>query len=262
VVLIHGMCCTPALWSNYETYLKARGYAVHVPALRWHDVSPSASVPEGLGTTSVLDYAADLEKLIRRLPEKPVLIGHSMGGLLAQILAARGLAKACILLTPAPPAGVFALAPIHLPVLLKTLATGAFWRKPFRPTWFESRFALLSLLPEVEARRVHATFVHESGRALAEIGFWPFDRRGASRVDRAAIDCPLLIVGAARDRITPVSVVRRIARYYGSKATYVELPGHAHWVLGEPGWEKIAEHCIAWIEKTTATASIDRHFKT
>ena len=91
-----------------------------------------------------------------------------------------------------------------------------------------------------------------SGRVAFEIGFPYLDSRRAAHVDPAAITCPLLVVGATLDRMTPASVVRKIAVRYGNKATYVEFPGHAHWVLGEPGWEKIVAHCADWIDRTVA----------
>ena len=111
-VLIHGMWATPDVWRNWRTFLEERGWQTTAPVLRHHDAAPS-SPPAALGTTSLLDYAADLADLAD-LAEKPVVIGHSMGGLLALMLCARGLARAGVLLTPAPPAEVLALRPSNL----------------------------------------------------------------------------------------------------------------------------------------------------
>jgi len=83
--------------------------------------------------------------------------------------------------------------------------------------------------------------VYESGRAAAEIGFWLFDRKMASSVDASKVTCPVLIVAGSEDRITPVSVIRKVQNKYKTVSTYKEFPNHAHWVIGEPGWENIAE---------------------
>src|SRR5262245_31960557 len=102
LVMIHGMWATAHVWRHWRAFFEARGWHVLTPALRHHDVPP-LEPPAALGTTSLLDYAADLEAYVGRLPAKPVIIGHSMGGLLAQILAARKLCVAAVLLCPAPP---------------------------------------------------------------------------------------------------------------------------------------------------------------
>ena len=91
VFMIHGMWGGSWYWQNYKNHLEARGYRCITSTLRYHDVSPKDAPHPQLGTTSLLDYADDLEKEIRALGVKPIIIGHSMGGLLAQMLAARGL---------------------------------------------------------------------------------------------------------------------------------------------------------------------------
>ena len=253
IVLIHGMSGTPKGWDNFKGVLEARGFTVHAPALRHHDMLPDAAPPRGLATTSLLDYAADLEAYIDKLPEKPVIMGHSMGGLLALMLAARNRATCAVLLTPAAPAGVNALTWSVLRVGWRTLVTWGFWRKPVMPHYAEARWGVFNRVDEAEARRLFADMVPDSGRAVFEIGIAALDRRKASHVDPAAIRCPLLVVGAAEDRMTPASVIRRIGARYPT-ANYVELAGHGHWVLGEPGWESIATRCIDWIEVRQTTA--------
>jgi pimeloyl-ACP methyl ester carboxylesterase len=107
--MINGMFCSAWHWSNYEDFFMTKGYECIVPTLRYHNTDPKEPPNPKLGTTSLLDYAEDLENLILHLDEKPILMGHSMGGLFAQIWGSRGLAKALVLLTPAPPSGINAL---------------------------------------------------------------------------------------------------------------------------------------------------------
>jgi len=251
IVMIHGMWCGPWCWGNYKELFERRGYRCITPALRFHDVDPVRQPDPALGATSLLDYAADLEDQIRRLGEAPIIVGHSMGGLLAQILGSRGLARALVLLNSASPAGINALTPSVIRSFWSTLTRWGFWRRPHRPTLAEATYSMLHLLPEDERRATHARFVFESGRAAAEIGFWLFDRRRAASVDATRIACPMLIVAGREDRITPASVARKVARRYVPIATYRELPGHAHWVIAEPGWEDVAGLVADWLEESS-----------
>ena len=112
-------------------------------------------------------------------------------------------------------------------------------------------YAMMNCLSLEQRRREYARLVFESGRAAAEIGFWVLDVGGASRVDAAAVTCPVLVVGAAEDRLTPVAVTRKIARKYAHVSTYREMTGHAHWVIGEAGWEDVAETVHQWLAEET-----------
>ena len=124
-----------------------------------------------------------------------------------------------------------------------------FWREPGRQKFEEAAYSMLHLLPVEEQRKAFERFVYESGRAASEIGFWLFDRQKAAAVDGSKVACPVLVVGASEDRITPVSVVRQVAEKYRGVATYKEFAGHAHWVVAEPGWEEIAKFVSEWLDQ-------------
>ena len=249
VFMIHGMWGGPFYWANYRRVLEARGWRCIATTLPFHDVDPDAPPDPRLGRTSLLDYAAALEREIDALGELPILIGHSMGGLLAQMLCARGKARAAALLAPASPAGIIALTPSVLKSFMPMLLRWGFWRRPMRQPFATAVYSMLHLLPPEEQRSTYARFVYESGRAAYEIGFWPLDLRHASRIDAAAVTCPLLVLTGREDRITPVHVVRRVARRYGTRATCREFDRHAHWLVGEPGWEAIAGELAEWLEQ-------------
>ena len=253
IILIHGMWSSGEYWGNYQEVLTERGYSCHAVTLRHHGGDPAAPPHPALGTTSLLDYAADLEAELRQMPEPPILIGHSMGGLLAQMMAARGLARAIVLLTPASPAGIIAIRLSVIRSFSSALIRWAFWRKAHRQTFDEAVYSMLHLLPESERRTVYDSFGYESGRAAAEIGFWLFDRRRASRVDPAALTCPVLVIAGKEDRLTPAPVTRKVAQRY--QARYEELPGHAHLVVGEPGWEDVVTLAANWLDETLDPAS-------
>jgi pimeloyl-ACP methyl ester carboxylesterase len=202
-----------------------------------------------LGTTGLLDYADDLEKELLMFDAPPIIMGHSMGGLLAQILASRGLAEAAVLLTPAPPAGIMSMKPSAVKCFSDALMTWGFWKRPFRFSFDRTDYACMSLLPEEIKKEVYSRMVFESGRAAFEAGLWFLDRRGASKVNSDEVKCPILVLSGAKDRMIPSSVVKKVADKYHAVSTFKKFEGHAHWIIGEPGWEDIAEYVNRWLEK-------------
>lgn len=254
IFFIHGMWGGAWQWANYRSIFEGQGYRCVATTLPYHDVDPHAAPDPCLGTIGLLDYAGALEAELRQLRTKPILIGHSMGGLLAQILAARGLAKAVVLLTPAAPSGIFAVAPSVIHAFWSIQMTWAFWRRPVRPTFGEASYAMLHLLTERERRAIYERFVYESGRAVFETGYWFLDVSGASRVDASKVACPVLVVAGGQDRITPAWAVRQVARKYGAVSTYREFSRHAHWIVGEPGWEEVAGNVADWLGTVRAAA--------
>ena len=251
IVMIHGMCCGSWYWQNFKDLFEKKGYQCLCPTLRFHDAEFGAVPHPQLGTTSILDYADDLEQQIRSLQAPPILIGHSMGGLLVQILASRGLADRAVLLTPAPPRGIIALRPSAIRAFLSGLMRWGFWKKPFRQTFNEASYAVLHRLPEDERPYVYKKLVHESGRAACEIGFWLFDLHKTTAVDASHVQCPTLVVGAAHDRLISLSVTRQIAKKYSHVATYKEFDNQSHWLIAEPGWQEVAEYVASWLEQYT-----------
>lgn len=253
--MIHGMWGGPWCWENYTRFFGHRGYRCVTPTLRFHEQRPQDLPDARLGTTSLQDYVQDLEREITKLDRTPVIMGHSMGGLLAQILASRGLARGLVLLTSAAPSGIIAIRPTVIRSFWSALTRWGFWRKPFRQTYEEAVYSMMHLLSVGDRERAYRRFVYESGRAASEIGFWFLDSKRAARVDAATVRCPILVVGAAEDRITPVSVARRIARKYGAVATYKEFANHAHWLLAEPDWEQSAAYVADWMDKALVSSA-------
>jgi len=247
IVMIHGMWGGSWHWVNYRQVFEAEGYRCVAVTLPYHDMDPRGVPDPRLGTTGLLDYADALEGEIRQLGDKPILMGHSMGSLLAQLLAARGLAKSLVLLTPASPAGINAIRPSVIRSFWSVQTTWGFWRKPMRISFGEAAYSMLGLLTKEEQRAAYDRFVFESGRAAFEIGYWLLDSKGASRVDASKVTCPVLVVGGAKDRITPASVARSVAKKYAPVSTYKEFENQAHWVLAQPGWQEVAGYVGRWM---------------
>ena len=249
IFMIHGMWSGGWYWENYQRFFENRGYHCLTPTLRFHDVDPKEPPHPELGTTSLLDYAADLENEIRKLDQPPVIMGHSMGGLLAQMLGSRGLARALVLLTPAPPRGIWSMKLSSVRSVWSVLTTWGFWHKSHRQTYNEAVYSTMNLLPTEEQKETYDKLVFESGRATFEIGLWFLDRNRATDVEASRVTCPVMVIGGAHDRIMPASVVRKTARKYRNVATYREYADHAHKVIMEPGWEKIAADIADWLDQ-------------
>lgn len=247
IVMIHGMWGGPWYWANYKDMYEAAGHRCVTVTLPYHDMDPRDEPDPKLGTTSLLDYCDAIENELRQIDEQPIIMGHSMGGLLGQMLGARGLAKALVLLTPASPAGIMAITPSVFRSFWSIQSTWGFWRKPTRQTFNEAVYSMLNLMPEDEQQKTYDKFVYESGRATFEIGYWLIDARRATRIDASKVACPVLVLAGSQDRITPTSVVRKVAKKYQAVSAYKEFNNHAHWVIGEPEWEEVAEYALKWI---------------
>ena len=247
IMMVHGMWGGGWVWGNYKNYFEQKGYQCICPALRYHDTDPKKPPDPRLGTTSLLDYAEDLEREIRKRGVTPVLMGHSMGALLAQILASRGLAKALVLLNPAAPAGISYTQPKMAKDLWSIARQWGWWKKPVRPTFNEAVYLELGLLPAEEREAVYDKWVCESGRVMFEIGFWFLDLKKAACLDASKLACPVLVVAGSGDRITPATCARKIGKKYAPFVTYKEFENNAHWLTAEPGWQDIAGSIADWL---------------
>ncbi|MBV9043968.1 MAG: alpha/beta fold hydrolase [Alphaproteobacteria bacterium] len=255
LVMIHGAFVGPWSFDYFREPFEDAGYRVHTPILRHHD--KGLRPPSSLGATSLLDYAADLEAFIKTLDDTPVLVGHSLGGLLAQMLAARGHARALVLLAPCPPWGVLPSTLFEIASAQAMLLTGPLWNQVLKPDYDVAAAHSLDRLSPVERKRVFARFVPESGLATSEIMHWGWDAKRASHVSASAVTCPILCITGEHDKINPPSTMRRVAARYRD-CTFEEASGHSHWLLGEVGWEKIAQRSLDWINKTVGAPARKR----
>lgn len=244
IVMIHGAFCGPWSLDGLREKFEAAGYGVVAPTLRFHD---EKRPPAALATTGLADYAADLEDEINALDTAPILVGHSMGGLLAQMLAARTKIAALILLAPSPPWGVPPTTLFEIGAAQAMHLQPGYWNQVLEPNRDVALAHSLDKLPKHMRDEVYDRFVPESGRATFEIMNWGLDFNHASEVEADKIQCPLLFLTGAEDRINPPSTVARIAARYKGHVTNEVLDGMGHWLIGEPGWERLAVRALAWL---------------
>ena len=231
VVFIHGMWSTPATFDGLRAVLEARGIATHAPALPFHDRDPALPPPPELGSVSVEDYLTFLAAEVARLPTPPVIAGHSMGGFLAQALAARVGAPGLVLFSPAATAAtnVPALDPVR--TLAGVVTKGGWWRRPTLIDAGRARWGIYNEVPPEIATEEIGRLVWDSGHVLYELALPFVARTGAATVDYGRLTMPTLIVVGNRDRITPAAIARATARKVAGRVDYHELPGVGHWLF-------------------------------
>jgi non-heme chloroperoxidase len=253
VVMIHGAFCAGWAFESWRAVFASKGFDVHTPDLRHHD--GTGEPPNALGWTSMLDYVEDLETFLDRFDELPILIGHSMGGLLAQMLAARRDVRALVLLAPSPPWGVLPATPFEFVSANALYLAGDFWNRRLWPTRSIAAANALDHVPDDERQALLDRLVPESGLATFEIMHWALDFKRATQIDPRDVTCPILCIAGANDRINSPGTVRSIANRYRGRARYEELDGHSHWLIGEPGWERVVALALAWLGEISAPAS-------
>jgi pimeloyl-ACP methyl ester carboxylesterase len=182
-----------------------------------------------------------------------------MGGLLAQILAGKRPVRALVLLAPSAPWGVLPSTSFEFMSAQALYFAGDFWNRVLPPAHWIAAANALDNLPDAARDDVLRRFVPESGLATFEIMHWPLDLKRATHIDPRDVACPVLCIGGSRDRVNPPGTVRRIAQRYRERASYQEIEGHSHWLIGEPGWEKIAEMALDWLRDLPVEHSATAH---
>jgi len=236
LLLVHGMWGSSWYWENYLRAAAEAGWDAWALNLRGHHGSrPVANV----GEVSVEDYVQDVLDCLRVLGEV-VLVGHSMGGLIAQKVAEIGGVRAAVFLTSAAPRGILVLRwPVLWRMTRYTFPMSA--NRPFLATRAHADALIHNRLPPERQAEAYSRLVPESGRAARELAF------GLIPVDENRVECPTLVVVAQWDRITPAAVERRIAAKYD--AEYLEMAGHAHMLMLEEGWERPFKEILTWVDK-------------
>ncbi|MBL6954295.1 MAG: alpha/beta hydrolase [Alphaproteobacteria bacterium] len=253
IMMLPGAFCGAWSFANLRGHFEAAGWIVLTPELRYHNQGRDQPADPRLAQTGLADYVSDLSDIIKGLERPPVLLGHSMGGLLAQLLAAKGLARAMILLTPAPPWGLLPASENEIAAAMGLMSVGPFWDQTLNAAFEIAAENSLNCLPLARQREIFAQFVPESGRALFESLFWMFDLGRASYVNAVNVDCPVLVISGGRDRVISPATARNVADKYRDLATYLEFEDMGHMLLLEDDWRAIASACSDWLAVSLTT---------
>jgi non-heme chloroperoxidase len=227
LLFVHGLFAAGWMFERWMTYFAARGRTAYALDLRGHGASAPVA---DLGRVSLGDYIDDALRATRALGDV-IVIGHSMGGLIAQKLAELGAVSAAVLVSPAPPRGIPLISlrlllrqAKYLPALLRS--------REIRVQRADADAIIMNGVPPDERPAVFAPFQPDSGRASREIVL------GAVAVNQRQVRCPVVVFSGDDDRFIPLRVARRVAAKYGAPLRV--LPGRAHLMMQEPGWREAA----------------------
>jgi alpha-beta hydrolase superfamily lysophospholipase len=261
IVLIPGLWMTALSWEHWVEHYRARGYNViarswpgmdvDIDALR-RDPSPIA----GLGVTEVVDH---YEAIVNELDRPPIIMGHSFGGLMTQILLDRGLGAAGVAIASAPVKGVlllpFSTLKVSFPALSNPLNNHR--AVPLTPEQFH--YAFTNTLSEAESQKVFDRYaVPGPDHLLFQAGLANFNPHAATTVNfMNETRAPLLLVAGGKDHVAPVSVVKANYNLYRKSSAvtdYKEYPDRTHYTLGQDGWQEVADDALDWALRNARTA--------
>lgn len=244
VVFVHGLYVTHRCWDGWREVFEEAGYETLAPEWPGHDGEPAAlraAPPAALEDLDLAGVLALHREVIAGLDEPPILVGHSMGGLVVQLLLAEGHGRAGVAIDSAPPRGLQSLkwsfVKSNLPVL-----SG---KGPILLSERQFRYAFVHTSSREEAARLYEAHVVPEARGVAK---GPLT--DVARVDWTAERPPLLLIAGGEDHIIPPGLVRRNAKRWSqspSRTDLREFPGRTHWILAQEGWREVADHVLAWL---------------
>jgi pimeloyl-ACP methyl ester carboxylesterase len=243
VVMAHGAFCGGWAFERFRAPFEALGWRVEAPDLR----------DGALAGRSMRDYADRLVAVCADLPERPVLVGHSMGGLVCQMAARRIQPRALVLLAPSPPWGVHGSSVEEAVTALGVSLIDPFWAGTVEPDLTLVRRFSLDRLPPAEREAAAGRMGPESGRAIREVLNWWLDPFMTTSVGPGPLGAPALVIAGERDQVHPPATARQTAERIG--AAFEIMPGMSHWLIGEPGWDAVAARALRWLEAQERAAA-------
>ncbi|MCW1887250.1 alpha/beta hydrolase [Luteolibacter flavescens] len=260
IVLIHGLWVTPHCWDKFRHYYESRGYEVLAPA--WPGVGDDAaamrrdpSALNGVGAEEVIGHYAEI---IRSLPEPPIIMGHSYGGVITQVLIDRGYGAAGVAIDSVPPKGVYLLPLSTYLALTPAFLKPATFKGTFLFTLEQFWKVFANTLSESEVREAYESVaIPASGRAIFQAALANFMGKAPTSIDFTnSRRAPLLLIGGEKDVIMPSALNRKNFLKYRSGAVteFKEFPGRSHYIIAETGWEEVAAHALSWAEAKSGVA--------
>jgi len=256
VAFVHGLWLLPSSWERWAAMFEEAGFVAVSPG--WPDdpetVEEAKAHPEVFAHKSVGQIADYVDGIIRRLDKKPVVIGHSFGGLLAQIIAGRGLASVTVAIDPAPFRGVLPLPVSALRSASPVLSNPANRNRAVPLTYEQFRYGFANAVGEDEAKELYETYsVPGSGvpifqAASANLNPWTEAKVDTKNPERG----PLLIIVGEKDHTVPPAIAKAAyKRQKGNEGVteFVEIPGRGHALVIDNGWRDVADTALAFVKR-------------
>lgn len=245
IVMVHGAFCGGWTFDAFRAPFEAAGHRCEAPNLPGHE--PGGAVA-GLSMT---DYAAAIARHVEAFEEPPVLLGHSMGGLVSLMAAAKVSVRALVLISPSPPWGVSGGSIEEATQAFGLMSLGAYWTQAIEPDFSVFAGASADRFSPAAQKAMFERLVPESGRALHEtIGWWldPFMTTAVG-----PISAPTLVLTGGRDQIHSPALARQIAERCG--ADFRAFDAMSHWLISEPGHEDVADAVLRWLPSSAKAAA-------
>lgn len=250
IVMVHGAFCGGWVFDDFAEPFRAAGHQVLTPDLPGHAATSPAGAVAGL---SMSDYAKAIAGVAAGLDRPPVLLGHSMGGLVCLMAAGLVPTSGLVLLAPSPPWGVTGSTMEEAISAVSLYALGPFWIQSIEPDRAAFMRYCVDRLSPAERSATFRKVRRESGRAMFEVLNWWLDPFMTTSISSGAIKAPALALVGERDLIHPPSTVRQTAAKLNAEVQV--FPGMSHWLVAEPGWELVAAACLAWMSATVEAAA-------
>ncbi len=256
VVFIHGLWLLPSSWDRWAEHFEQAGFTALTPG--WPDdpetVSEANEHPEVFAHKTVGQVADHMAGLVGRLTTRPAILGHSFGGLLAQILAGRGLSAATVAIDPAPFRGVLPLPVSALRSSAPVLGNPANRNRAVPLTYEQFRYAFANAVDEDEAKRLYETYaVPAPGAPLfqaaaANLNPWTEAKVDTKNPQRG----PLLIISGEKDHTVPWAIAN--ASYKKQQKNdgiteIVEIPNRGHALTIDDGWREVADTALEFVKR-------------
>jgi len=258
VVFVHGLWLLPSSWDRWAGFFEEAGYVALSPG--WPDdpntVAEAKAHPEAFAGKGIGEVAGHHEAVIRRLDRKPVVVGHSFGGLLTMILAGRGLAVASVAISPAPFRGVLPLPISALRSASVALRNPANWNRAIPLTYEQFRYGFANAVGEDEAKRLYDEYsVPGPGEPIFQAASANFNPWSEAKVDTENPERgPMMIISADSDHTVPWAIANaayKKQRRNTGVTEIVKLEGRGHALTIDDGWRGVAETALAFVRRFT-----------
>ena len=256
VVFVHGLWLLPSSWDRWATLFEEAGLTALTPG--WPDdpetVAEANATPDVMAHKTIGQVADHFDTIIRGLQLKPAIVGHSFGGLLAQILAGRGLSAATVAVDPAPFRGVLPLPLSALKSAWPVLGNPANRNRAIPLTFEQFRFGFANAVSEEEAKQLYDAFaVPASGKPLFQAATANLNPWTEAKVDTKSSDRgPLLIISGEKDNTVPWAIANASFKQQVQNVSIteiVEIPGRGHALTIDSGWREVAETALKFIKR-------------